>query len=1390
MNPLPLKIARASRWLAGALLVLSGCTGELGLRYGQELCDGARPCPEGLTCQNGVCVESAGVDPSLPGGGDPTFDEEWESTTDPDVEVPTTGTCRVDAQCGALEACVDGQCLPTPCSDLSCAEAEACSFQCIPTPAACEGVRCADNLEVCVNGRCVPSCLPDQCADGCDPEDPNCSGGACINDTVCVNDRCVEYNPCDDRFCPDGFLCSLNGCRAANPCNPSPCNPGWVCQVQDGQATCVESLCSGKICGAGEQCRSGNCVDPCADVPCDQGGRLCPDGRACCDGVCCEAGLQCRGLECLPPAGVCEPECGPGQICVNSQCYCREDPSVPCDSGECCVPLGSETGPGSAQCVDPCAGNPCADNLDAPLCSRNCALPEGFECKSSCEEIDCSPPPNNLANTECNPADGACVCGPDLESCRANECCIAGESCEDPCFGNPCAENPEARGCRRDCTLAEGFECIDLCDGVTCAIPGTSCDRNDGLCKCGPQDQLCATESFCCVEGGVPGYGNDAGEQCVADPCDGNPCFPEQCVKACELGAGFFCQNNCTPAQIATCQTSNQSRNPECNPLDGSCFCTASGTPDICVGNERCVSDVTGAGAGNTLGCDDPCSPNPCGADACIRDGQLPQGFRCQNLCEEPVLVSCGGERNPTCDPSVGECACGDIASGFEVCDERNGWNQGECCNSGTCEQPCNVGGFPNNNPCTNDGSNPTGDPDNVRCSISCSPSGPDFACSDPCTPTSCGAGNPNSTTQNPECRRVTNNGGGAQCRCQDDGTGDWERCTGNTCCTPDGCQDPCDADPAMGGVQNPCASEPVNKRCQRNCTPFDDGRPDYQCVPACTAGSCPVAGSPDEPTCIPLSDGDFECKCGTEDCDGPNAFCDTAQDPPVCIDDPCAGDPCGAEAVNTRCEYQQAAPGFRCVDPCGGLSCQQPTPDLLRSGDGQSCQCACGTDPSCSGSTAFCTDANVCDPNPCLSPDPCTTGDDTLCQVRRNQPNGFICVDPCDALSCAASEPDFDRAPDGESCQCACGTNTNCDGANAVCNAGICDVDPCDPNPCSGTQSRCEYANNAQGYVCVDPCAAISCAQPEPDKLPSADGQSCQCACGTNTNCSGSTAFCTDANVCDPNPCLSPDPCTTEPDTLCQVRRNEPSGFVCLDPCAGLSCGGSEPDPYSADGESCQCACGTDTSCDGVNAVCNAGSCDLDPCNPNPCGPDACEYANNAQGYECINYCSGDFGPPATGTCPDQNPDCQRSEPTPAERCGCGPGFDTCAGAECCVSDSCQDVCGTSTPCAGEALDARRCVSDCSNAGGFACENWCPNGPDESFAGTECTALNTSCNPNNGECQCGAGGDYEACQSGDICCPDMGGFGCQAPACTDSECTSQGLVCDPCTGCFDPGGG
>jgi hypothetical protein len=158
-------------------------------------------CPSGQQCQivdGGVasCVGTKDSGPSTDGGGD---------------ALPPFKGCTSNAQCtsadgGAGSLCLDGTCVPP---------ANQCS----------DATQCASN-EDCVQGACVPTCSSAvSCPTGysCDLTNGVCTGNptpcggadggaACTGGTTCVDQHCVPTCSSGDAACGTGLVCVDNGC--------------------------------------------------------------------------------------------------------------------------------------------------------------------------------------------------------------------------------------------------------------------------------------------------------------------------------------------------------------------------------------------------------------------------------------------------------------------------------------------------------------------------------------------------------------------------------------------------------------------------------------------------------------------------------------------------------------------------------------------------------------------------------------------------------------------------------------------------------------------------------------------------------------------------------------------------------------------------------------------------------------------------------------------------------------------------------------------------------------------------------------------------------------------------------------------------------------------------
>ncbi|MBX5481318.1 MAG: hypothetical protein IRZ16_05650 [Myxococcaceae bacterium] len=368
--------------------------------------------------------------------------------------------------------------------------------------------------------------------------------------------------------------------------------------------------------GSGDLCKDKNirCEDPLACDPddgiCKCGGR---GGVVCREGEVCDAvsntclSTRCAGVNCSSkPGTTCDQldgqcKCGGtgGQICGENetcdpalkQCVKNTDCStVACPVNEVCDPstgscvCGTETcGPGESCTVD-------ANN-------KSCA-------PDNCFGVKC------LGNTTCDPADGRCKCN--------GAVCAPGSVCACPAGsdGGTCAA--EVRICQ------PGSACANVvCTG------GTTCDPSDGQCKCGGpggpvcrSDQVCSLTTFQC----------QGGEQCTLPDggmkiCPlGTSCDPEDGVCKCGGRGGEVCNSGADGGPEETCVESifSQTCRQTCDPRFQNCpagqFCyfdtTAKHPTAYCAVNSG--TQTLGQACNN--------------ATACFTTDPSPRGLFCANL--------------------------------------------------------------------------------------------------------------------------------------------------------------------------------------------------------------------------------------------------------------------------------------------------------------------------------------------------------------------------------------------------------------------------------------------------------------------------------------------------------------------------------------------------------------------------------------------------------------------------------------------------------------------------------------------------------------------------------------------------------------------------------------
>jgi hypothetical protein len=355
--------------------------------------------------------------------------------------------------------------------------------------------------------------------------------------------RCSQPLTCDPA---DGV------CKCGGPGGVA-CGETAVCDAESN--TCLSTLCEGKTCTGGRAC----------DVT---------DGTCKCGGT---GGLECgAGTVCDPMTRACiastpcaDVACGANETCDPStgDCVCGV---TPCPFGKACA-LGDT---GERTCVeDKCAGNTCANDLyvcdpndgrckcNGAVCQGGeaCGCPDGSaSCAteqracvsgSACGNVQCA------GGTTCDPADGQCKCGgPGGDICTAEQLCNLGPPAR--CQGGEQCLNPD--------------KTPKLCGN------GTTCDPEDGRCKCGGRGgELCESsvggQTQICVESNG---GADCRVQC-------NPLSP-----LCGAGTScYFDEGAATPDASCAAPTDQRALGASCNGAEV-CFDVARQRPLHCAGRD------------------------------------------------------------------------------------------------------------------------------------------------------------------------------------------------------------------------------------------------------------------------------------------------------------------------------------------------------------------------------------------------------------------------------------------------------------------------------------------------------------------------------------------------------------------------------------------------------------------------------------------------------------------------------------------------------------------------------------------------------------------------------------------------------------------------------------
>jgi len=353
-----------------------------------------------------------------------------------------------------------------------------------------------------------------------------------------------------------------------------------ACGSDNEDPTAQPTRCDGVVCDANETCNAATGYCECGDAGvCAEGQRCELEPSATCVSDLCDFTVCDRGQSCDPADGLCKcgsSECAADEVCVDGAC----EQSSRCDGVQC----------GAGESCDLTDGIcKCGKGENATLCSfgQTC---EDDTCKAdACAGVNCG------AGTQCNPNDGLCHCGSvDGAICSRGQACVDDGTgvlaCNGPdiCAGNTCtggtvcdptglteqglvacrcggiSSSSPICGPGQTCDAATG-RCLggDQCANVRCT-GGTSCDPEDGICKCGGLNgQVCGEGEVCANLGdkaacspscnpvtqtGCPdGYGcyYDASQRLIGPFCAPTtttaPGENSPCGSATDCGAGFHC---------------------------------------------------------------------------------------------------------------------------------------------------------------------------------------------------------------------------------------------------------------------------------------------------------------------------------------------------------------------------------------------------------------------------------------------------------------------------------------------------------------------------------------------------------------------------------------------------------------------------------------------------------------------------------------------------------------------------------------------------------------------------------------------------------------------------------------------------------------------------------
>jgi hypothetical protein len=409
-------------------------------------------------------------------------------------------------------------------------------------------------------------------------------------------------------------LCALlSACSSSKDCGKG-CPAPLTCDKEDGVCKCGGR--GGVVCSDGYSCEAetNSCVATrCGSVNCSNG-TSCDSSDAKCkcggaNGVVCAEGQVCNPVAkaCAAPVDCAQVACPKNQTCNpnTGSCVCG---LAACPAGKSCAVATD----GSRTCVDnacsgvTCLGNNACDSKDG-LCKCNgavCQTGEACGCpvgSTSCEASARACAPSSLCvgkscpnQQTCDPVDGQCKCGgPGAPACTPDQICRLDPPMQ--CQGG------------QQCQNADGSP-------KTCAT-GTSCDPEDGKCKCGGRGGVvCAAATA-----------TDPADVCVSSSLQKachRPCDP----RSPDCSSGSYCYFDATVATpVAYCILPTDSRG-EGSQCVSATACYSDGPPR----SMHCVGLGSGGSGICRSYCDVAAGPSGCPqttqAQNCLQITGAPEG--------------------------------------------------------------------------------------------------------------------------------------------------------------------------------------------------------------------------------------------------------------------------------------------------------------------------------------------------------------------------------------------------------------------------------------------------------------------------------------------------------------------------------------------------------------------------------------------------------------------------------------------------------------------------------------------------------------------------------------------------------------------------------------------